>query len=82
MMVVEQKMTQPVDESTKLSESNKEPIEELDNLFNSIGWRVQNHFLSYKTFVRFIEIEPHPVKYQSRSSWSPMVTYHALNANN
>ena len=37
MMVVEQKMTQPVDESTKLSESNKEPIEELDNLFNSIG---------------------------------------------
>ena len=37
MMVVEQKMTQPIDKSIKLSESNKEPIEELDDLFNSIG---------------------------------------------
>ena len=63
MMVVEPKTAQLV-----------EPDEEMVDLFNSIGRRMQKPSLYSKTFVQ-------PVEVWSRDGQDPMVTCQVLNAN-
>ena len=76
-MVVKPKMAQPV-------ELDEEPID----LFNFTGWKVQKHFLSSKTIVQSVKVEPQSIEVEPQSVeiWSkggrgPTVTYQALNTN-
>ena len=77
MMVVEPKMVQSV-------ESNEEPVD----LFSSTDQRVQTPFLSSRTVVQPVKIEPQPVEVEpqsvkvwSRGGQGPMVTCQTLHAN-
>ena len=69
-MVVEPKRAQ-------LIEQDEKPID----LFNSIGWRVQKPFLSFKMFVPPIKVEFQPIDIQSRDGRGPTITNQALNIN-
>ena len=83
-MVIEQKMAQSIKGSTQLIEESTQPIEpikELFDLFNSISWKVQKPSLSSGTLVRQVEIELHPVDYQSKGDRGSTVTFNVLNAN-
>ena len=64
-------------ESTQPVEPTEEPV----NMFNSIGWKVQKPSLSSGMLVQPIEIEPHPIEYQSNNGRGSTVTFNVLNAN-